>query len=166
MIIDMLMRLGIPTLTTTIYSPLSVAPEQSIKIAQQLPTQIGRIYGMAIYADGVTPDNKALITTSEAALIYLTLKEGMANFLEDLRLDDMLTVFSGAPVTRPVPYLPVNVPNTFDLSTSQYSNPTGIVAGANNKTIALKLWYISIETYNRLLADGTLLKNGELARRG
>jgi len=162
MILEMLMKLGVPTLTTTIYSPIPTTASQQIEIAKQLPTQIGRIYGMAIYCDSVTPDNKDLITTTDSQFLYLTLKEGMANFIEDLRLDDMVSVFSGSPVSRPLPYLSVNIPNTFDLSTSFYANPTGILAGANNKTIALKLWYISIETYNKLVKQGILLKNGEV----
>lgn len=158
------MKLGIPTLTTTIYSPIPATADNTIKIAVQLPTQIGRIYGLATYADSVTPAGQDLITTTDAQNLYLTLKEGMANFLEDVRLDDLLTSFSGTPVQRPYPYLPVNIPNTFDLSTSLYANPTNILAGANNKTIALKLWYISIDTYDRLVRTGILGVNGEFRK--
>lgn len=154
-----LFKLGIPTYTTTIYSSLPVAAEQTIPIAKQLPTQIGRIYGMAIYADTVTPDNKPLITTTDAGNLYLTFKDGATNFFEDLRLTDMLSEFTGVPSPRPNIYLPVNIPGGFDLSTSYYLNPTGIIAGVLGKTIALKLWFVSVTTYSTMLKKGLVLEN-------
>lgn len=163
MILETLFKLGVPTLKTAIYTPLPATAELQVEIAKQLPTQIGRIYGLSIYTDTVTPDQKNLITTTDSMSLYLTLKEGMANFLEDMRLDDMLYTFTGVPSNRPVNYFPCNIPNSFDLSTSFYSNPAGIVAGANNKTIALNLFYISIPTYNRLVKKNILMENGELA---
>lgn len=159
MFLQMLFKLGIPTYTTTIYSSLPVSSEVNIPIAKQLPTQIGRIYGMAIYCDSVTPDNKQLITTTDATNLYLTFKDGATNFFEDLRLTDLLSEFSGVPSPRPNSYLPVNIPGGFDLSTSFYINPTGIVAGATGKTIALKLWYVSVPTYSTMLKKGMVLEN-------
>lgn len=159
MFLEMLFKLGIPTYTTTIYSSIAATAEVQISIAKQLPTQIGRIYGMATYADSVTPDNKQLITTADASNLYLTFKDGATNFFEDLRLTDLLSEFSGVPATRLTNYLECNIPGGFDLSTSFYTNPTGIVAGLNGKTIALKLWYVSVPTYSTMLKKGLVLEN-------
>jgi hypothetical protein len=155
MFLQMLFKLGIPTYTTTIYSNIPSTAELNIPIAKQLPTQIGRIYGMAIYADSETPDNKTLISTTDAFNLYMTLKDGATNFFEEVRLTDMLTNFHNVPVTRPTNYLEVNIPGGFDLSTSYYINPTGIVTG----TIALKLWYISVATYSTMMKKGLVLEN-------
>lgn len=157
--LQMLFKLGIPTYTTTIYSNLPTAAQAEIPIARQLPTQIGRIYGMATYADSVTPSNAPLITTTDCTNLYLTFKDGATNFFEDLRLTDLLSEFTGVPTTRPQNYLACNIPGGFDLSTSFYSNPTGIVAGAAGKTIALKLWYVSVPTYSTMLKKGLVLEN-------
>lgn len=160
------LKLGIPTYTTTIYSPLpvSAATSNTFPIAKQLPTQIGRIYGMAVYCDTFTPDNKALITTANAQVLYLTLKDGATNFVEDLRLSDMQSQFLATPNARPTNYLPVNIPGGFDLSTSFYSNPTGLVTGPTNVTVALKLWYISVETYNTMTKNKIVMVNAGLPR--
>lgn len=160
MLIDKLFRLGIPTYTTTIFSPIPETASLIFPIAKQLPTQIGRIYGMAIYADSVTPSNDSLITTTDCTNLYMTLKDGATNFFENVRLTDLLSEFSGTPSPRPNNFLAVNIPGGFDLSTSFYSNPTGLVAGAGNTTVALQLWYVSVPTYNTMLKSGTVGKNG------
>jgi len=160
--LEILFKLGIPTYTTTIYTPLSVNGDLQLQIAKQLPKTIGRIYGLEIYADGVTPDRKQLITTTDAQNLYMTLKDGVNNFYEDVRLSEMLNQFSGVPVTRPTTYLSVNIPNTIDLSTSFYTNPTGIVAGANSKTIALKCWYITADVYKTMAKNKMVMSNANV----
>lgn len=162
MIVDFLLRLGIPTYTTTIYSPLPInaSTAQTFDIAKQLPTQIGRIFGMSVYTEGVTPDNKDNITTADAENLYLTFKDGATDFIEDLRLSDLVTNLTNS--QRQLPYVPVNIPGGFDLSTSFYRNPTAITAGANNKTVALKLWFISVPTYNTMLKKGIVAINADI----
>lgn len=158
--LEILFKLGIPTYSTTIYTPLPATPTLQNKIASQLPKSIGRIYGLQIYADTVTPDNKPLITTTDAQNLYITLKDGVNNFYEEVRLSDMLSEFAGVPTTRPLNYLPVNIPRTIDLSTSFYLNPT-LIPGALNKTIALKLWYITPAVYDLMVEKKFVMVNAE-----
>jgi len=167
----MLLHWGTPTYTTTLYTPLPAVAQTKLTIAKQLPTQIGWIYGFSIHCDTVTPDNDPLISTSEAQNLYMTLKHGATDFYEDVRLDDMLTVYGGTPNQRPLNYLPASIPGDFDLSTSYYKNPTGIVTpppapGVGTLTIALQIWYISMVTYNTLIANGALGSMGLLNKPG
>jgi hypothetical protein len=156
---QLLFKLGIPSYTTTLFTPIPATAVQQIQIAKQLPKSIGRIYGLSIYCDTVTPANDALITTTDAQNMYISLKDGTDLFYENVRLDDMLSTFTGVPSTRPQVYLPVSIQNEVDLSTSYYLNPTGIVAGANAKTIALKLWFIDKPTYNMMLKNKMFMTN-------
>lgn len=158
-----LFYLGIPTYRTTIFTPIPLTPQLTISLPKQLPTQIGRIIGLSVIADTVTPDNSPLITTTNAQNLYLFLRDGATEFFETVRLDDMLFNFAGVAAPDGRRYLPVNIPGDFDLSTSAFINPTGIVsapAPAAATTIALNLWYISTNTYNRLEMDGRVLRNG------
>lgn len=153
-------KLGIPTYTTNIYSAVPTTAVPQIPIAKQLPTQIGRIFGMSIYTDGVTPANAALISVANASNLYLTLKHGATNFFEDLRLSELMCVSATAnqvPIARDTNYMSCNIPGDFDLSTSFYSNPTSIIAG----TICLKLWYISTDTYYTLQRSGMVWNNAK-----
>ncbi len=151
-ILTKLFGLGIPTFTTTIYTPLPANAANSFQIGKEMPKSVGRIFGMAVYSDGVTPDGQDLITSTDAFNLYMNFKIGTSDFVEEHRLSDMLSFVAGSPVTtRSDPFMSVNIPNGLDLSVSKYLNPTGIVAGANNKTIALKLWYIGFNTYNEML---------------
>lgn len=165
-LLSLLFQKGIATYTTTIYTPIPANPAQSFQIGKDMPLQIGRIFGMAIYTDGLTPDQADLVTSTDAFNLYINLKVGSANFVEEHRLSDMISFVAGVPITtRSNPFMEVNIPDGLDLSTSKYLNPTGIVAGANNKTIALKLWYIGYETYNQLLKDNNVASFGEWGNR-
>lgn len=166
MIIEQLIKLGIPSYVTQIFTDIPTNAELNIQIAKQLPTQIGRIYGLSIYTDTVTPDNKPLITTTDAMNLYINLKHGATDFFENIRLDDMLSNFTGVPTLPSQKWLPVNIPGDFDLSTSSYINPTSIVsaaAPAAATVIALNLWYISQKAYNTLEDQGLVLENGMLS---
>lgn len=156
---DLLIKLGIPTYSTTIYTPITA--DVKIQIAKQLPTTVGMIFGLSIYCDTVTPDNKALITTSDAQNLYVSLVDGTNQFYQEVRLDDMLMEFAGVPAPKPQNYLPVMIPNTIDLSTSFYLNPTGIGPGANTKTIALKLWYVTTPVYKHMVETGMVMVNAK-----
>lgn len=163
--IQQLIYWGIPSYRTTIFTPLPTGVTTEIQIAKQLPTQIGRIFGMSVYCDTVTPANQPLITTANATNLYLNLVHGATKFFEVTRLDDLN--YNPAVATIAVQalekWLPVNIPGDFDLSTSVYFNPTGIVSAvppAAPTNIALNLWYISEAAYKTLVKKGMVLNNG------
>ena len=115
---------------------------------------------MSIYCDTVTEDNLPLISTANAQALYLNLKWGAADFIQNIRLDDMLFNFAGATGLSPTRYLPVNVPKDFNLDQSRYINPTMIPGPLN---ISLNLWYISTLTYARMEKLGLVQVNAEPA---
>lgn len=145
----MLFRMGIATWTTDIVTPLPAnnagLGSANFPIGKVLPTDIGFIYGISTYADSIDPDGNALITTTQAQGIYVTLKDGATSFYEDMKLSDFLNEFAGSPVVRPDKYTPTNIPR-FDISKSFYSNPNLFV----NATIRLKLWYIQENDWNKM----------------
>lgn len=141
---------NIPTQFTNIVLTFPTTVQNKLTIPDKLQTNIGLIYGISIYTDTVTADNQTLITTTEAALLYLTLKKGSADFIDSTRLDDLLFQFSGVPTLPADKYLPVHIPAPFSLDQSFISNPTGIVAPAApaTKAIQLNLWYINMNMYD------------------
>lgn len=150
---------GVATLFTTILITLPTSGSQNIPIAKQLPNQIGMIYGLSIDVGQKDPNNNNLITLAQSALLYITLKKGSANFIENMRMDKLL--FNNADATgnlsNPNRYLPVNVPGDFDLDTSFLTNPTGITSGV----VSLNLWYITKTTMQTLKASGVVKVNGK-----
>ena len=162
-IIQQLIYWGIPSYRTSILTPLPSGVTAEIQIAKQLPTQIGRIFGLSVYTDTVTPANQPLITSADATNLYINLKHGATEFYETTRLDDLNFNPAGVPVLPADKWLPVNIPGDFDLSTSKYFNPTGIVSAAAPAAptfIMLNLWYISTEAYKTLQSKGYVLVNG------
>jgi len=139
---SILFNLGCPTWVEDVQTTLPAVASAKQQIGNQLPTNIGYIYGLATYTDGVDADNNTLISTTDASNLYLTLQDGPTQFYQQIRLWDLLTVFAGTPVLRPQPYTPVNIPY-FDLSKSFYQNPTGVV----DATIRLKLYYIQMDAW-------------------
>lgn len=163
-IIQQLIYWGIPSYRTQIVTPIPTGITQEIQIAKQLPTQIGRIFGMSVYTDTVTPGNLPLITTADATNLYINIVHGATTFFENTRLDDLNFNPAGVPVLPADKWLPVNIPGDFDLSTSKYLNPTGIVSAAAPAAatqIWLNLWYISEQSYKTLQARGFVLVNGQ-----
>jgi len=154
---EILFKAGIPTYVTSIITPIPTAVQVTLPIAKTIPQQIGLIFGLSIYADTVDPSNNPLITTANAQSLYMVLKDGPTDFFQPVRLSDMLQEFAGVPVIRNEKYLPVNIPGNFDLSTSSYLNPTGIVsavAPALATVIMLDIWFISTEAYIWMMKKG------------
>ena len=112
---------------------------------------------MSIYADSVDPANNPDITSANSTNLFLNFKDGPTIFVDSLRLSDLNYNPAGFPNVNPERYLPVNIPGNFDLSTSFYANPTGIVsaaAPAAPTVIQLELWFISTEAYKWLMSKG------------
>jgi hypothetical protein len=148
-----LFREGIATwlgdIVTSLPADNNGAGSQKFQIGKNLATNIGFIYGLSMYADGTDPNGTQLITTTQAQNMYLGLYDGATNFIQYLRLSDLLNEFAGSPIVRAQKYLPVNVP-VFDLSQSDYYNPNVYV----NATLRLKLWYITNSDFDKLKATG------------
>lgn len=156
-----MIKQGIPYYRAAINTQISTENQLNIPLPKQLPTDIGRVFGLSTYCDGFSTDNSPLITSANAQNLYLNLKDGATDFFTPVRLDDLQFNFAGVP-DKGERYLPVNIPR-FDLSTSFFINPTGIVSAASPakaKVITLNVWYININTYNRLVAKGEVLQNG------
>lgn len=155
-----LVTYGLNTYRTTIFIPIPTGAQVEIQLPKQTPTNIGRIFGLSIYADTVAPDNSPLITTAQAQLLYLTFKDASTEFWEKVRLDDLLFNFAGVPTPSGERFYDVNLPGQFDLSTSFITNPTGIISAAAPAAptqIALNVHYISRQSYHKLLNAGIVL---------
>lgn len=145
-IVSQLFRLGVTTMVTDIVTVIPATSNTKFDIGKVLQENIGFIYGLSIYADGVDEQGNTLISTAQAQSIYITFKNGATEFIETIRLDDLLNVFAGTPVVRPQKFTQVNIP-VFDLSKSFYQNPLGLGSGL---TIKLKLWYIDKKVAHQL----------------
>jgi hypothetical protein len=154
------LKLGIPTYQMTVQTDIPGTATLQIPIGKILNTNIGRIYGMSIYTDGKTIDNKLLPTFAQSNLLYLQLVYGATQFITGIRLSDM--VYRNAAATAPAqrPYFPVNIPYNFSLDQSFFVNPTSIVTVT---TIAWNLFYISMAGYKKLEEKGFVLINGEIS---
>lgn len=139
---DILFKLGVTSFVTDIITTLPNPVSTSFQVGKILQTDIGFIYGLSTYADGLDEAGNTLITTTQAQGIYLTLQDGPTAFLETIRMSDLLNEFAGSPVVRPAKYTPVRI-ERFDLSKSSYKNPNSFI----NATIHLKLWYIQSDVW-------------------
>lgn len=166
---ELFFRLGIPEYTTDIVTPLPFQSTPEIPIAKILQTDVGWIYGLSVYADRVDPVSGIAITTTQAENLYLQLRNGTINFGQYIALDDLLATYAGTPVSRPVRYLPYNIPGTyaepngegvqphFDISTSSFLNPLGYLSAASpapQTIIRLKVWYIPTFACTQLAKHG------------
>lgn len=157
---DTLFQWGITSYVLGIETSISTANQRNIPIAKQIEQPVGLIFGFSIQTDTVTPANDPLITTANAENLYLNLKDGNAEFFMPVRLDQMIFNFSGFPNTNEDRFMRVNIKGNFDLSTSYYSNPTGIVSVEDEiTTILLQMWYISTESYLFLIEKGVVVEN-------
>ena len=151
-ITEILFRLGITTFVQDIITVLPATASTNFQVGKNLPTDVGFVYGLSTYADGLDPDGNTLITTTQAQGIYLTLQNGATQFLAQLRMDDLLNAYAGSPVVRPDKFTPVNIP-LFDLSKSFYQNPNNYSSAIVQTSIRLKLWYIQREVFEKLEND-------------
>ena len=143
---DRLFHLGVASFITEIITPYPATPQQTFQIGKTLSQDVGFIYGLQTYADGVDVANTALPSTTQCQNTFVLMKNGSTNFMEPVRLDDLLCVFSGIPEVRNSRYVRMNIPR-FDISSSQYLNPTMIVGPIN---IHLRLWYIQANDWKRI----------------
>ena len=169
MLHDIIIKYGIPSYFESIQTDIPTGAGQlNIPIAAILPTQIGRIYGISTYVQMTgatkTADNKTLITVAQAGLLFLNLKWGATNFIQNLRMSELISEPAGlnavaTPISNDngVNYLPVNIPWDFSLDQSSYINPSLI----NSGTICLNLWYISKQTYETMIKENIVGINGK-----
>jgi hypothetical protein len=153
---EWLNRLGIPTMQTQVLT-LLVAGQQLQLIAANMQKSIGRIYGMSIDCNTVTPLNAALITSAQAMSMYITFVKGTDNYFGPLRLDNLDFNPVGVPALPAQKYFPVNIPGEIDLDKSFYSNPL-LVAAVN---IQLNLFYIDKATYALMEKEKIVLRNAQ-----
>lgn len=150
---EMLFKNGVATWIQDIVTALPISTgstgSSEFQIGKNLATNIGFIYGLSVYADGVDNSGATLISTTQAQNMYLSLADGGTQFVQYIRLSDLLNEFAGSPVVRPDKFTPLNVP-VFDLSQSYYYNPNLYI----NATIRLKLWYIKKADFTMLKASG------------
>lgn len=143
-----LLQLGVPSYMMSIYITLPTSQQQSFEIAKQMPTQIGWIYGISTYVDGFTPENKPLISNSNAESLYLLFKDGGTEFAASKRLSEL--VFQTPVVERDMWYC--NIPGNIDLSQSKIQNPQLLVGTGAGECIMLNLYYIDWTSYFNLIA--------------
>lgn len=142
---QLLFKLGIASWAQDIITPIPTTAATTFQIGKTLPTNVGFIYGLSTYADGLDPEGNTLITTTQAQGLYLNLQDGATQFFESIRMDDLLNTFAGTPVVRPQKYMPVCIPD-FDLSKSVYQNPNSFISG----TIRLKIWYVQTKDWKHV----------------
>lgn len=152
-----LFKLGIPTYCYSVETDITA--NNSIKIGETLPQDLGWIYGLSTNATGVTARDQTKLLPSFAQLsnLYLNLKYGQSIFVNGLRLCDLLFLdpASGIPINSSR-YLEVNVPLNTDLKLSFIDNPT-LITGV---TCVLNLYYIDKISYSTLVKQGLVLQNG------
>jgi len=161
---DLLIKLGVPTYTTQIFKDLNATVTgNTIELGDDVPTNLGWIYGMSIHTDGFKPSDasKSLITLANAYDLWFTFVYGTANVTQYTRLSDM--VFNVPPSTtrngvrtQELNYMPISTPQGGDWRKSIITNPTGITTG----TIMMNLFFIDEVTYQNLVASGVLWKGG------
>ena len=90
----LLFQLGIGTWVMDIVTAFPATAQSQITIGKTLPTNIGFIYGITSYADGVDALNQPLPSTNQSTQIYLTLQNGSTIFFEKVRLSDFQNDFA------------------------------------------------------------------------
>ena len=141
----LLFQLGIGTWVMDIVTAFPATAQSQITIGKTLPTNIGFIYGITSYADGVDALNQPLPSTNHSTQIYLTLQNGSTIFFEKVRLSDFQNDFAGVPNSRIQKFTPVLIPS-FDLSKSYFDNPSGVVS----VNVRMKFWYIQASDLPKL----------------
>lgn len=160
-ILDLLFAHSIPSYNLNIETTMQASVQ--FPLGGNLPTNIGCIYGASVYTDGVNFSNNDLITTNDAFNMYVNFRMSTDDMIEQLRLSDLVNFVAGSPVTtRPYPFTQVLIPNRIDLTKSYYLNPTLIGPGGNNKTVVLKLWYISVGSWKYLNELGLIKDEGKM----
>lgn len=155
---------GVPTFIKNLIIQIPVNATVDIPMPKQMPQQIGLIYGLTSYTDTFSPANNPLITSADATVLYLILKDGNTEFIEPLRLDDLQNTVVGVPLSRSERYWRCNIPGNFDLSASLVKNPTGIVSApvpAAPTEILIGVKFISTDSV-KYLVDNKYLSESVL----
>ena len=137
---------------------ITINGQQNQTIGGELQTDIGVIYGLSSYTDGVAFDGSTLITTAQAETLFLNIKKGKIFTVQNLKLSDLQNEFAGSPLIRTDKYTPMIIyREDFDLSSSQIINPTLIPNGS--AVIILNFWYIDVEDLQMLEAHGLIFND-------
>ena len=153
---ELCFRLGIPTYVQAL--SIDITTKQTINFPKNLPEQIGWIYGINTWVDGKTVDNAALITEANAILLWLTLVAGQTQFINPIRVDDLIFDQANGCDQR---YMPINIPAQISLDQCFITNPTAIASGV----FIFNMRYIDMKSYNYLVSEGLLRVNGESKKR-
>lgn len=159
-ITDLLFRMGVGTWCTDLITEMPTVAKKEFQIGKTMPTDVGFIYGLAMYADGVDAANIPLISTTQAQNMYVTLQDGPTQFLQTCRLSDLLSEFAGSPVIRPDKFMPVNIP-TFDISKSTYQNPLLFTSGI----LHLRLWYVNMHDWEKVKKNFPFEKQADTVKK-
>jgi hypothetical protein len=160
--LDLLYKFRLPLLQTNIETTISTTAQSSIQIVKTMPEDIGIIIGCSIDVTGTSVNGNTLITAAESDVLYLQMKQGNADFLNYVRLSNLIYVLGAGNIfTNPYRYMPLNIPATIiSLDKSAYANPTGLVSAApptKPKCISLNLWYITPIMVNYLVDKGAIM---------
>jgi hypothetical protein len=151
-ITSLIFNLGVATWCTDIITVIPTAITPTIQVGKTLPSDVGFIYGISTYVDGLKDaDGNTLPTTTQGQNLFLTLQTGSTQFMSQIRLTDFSNElsFGGGYQIRDSIFRPVNIP-AFDLSKSYYQNPASIVSSLTTIAIRLKLWYIQEQDWTRV----------------
>lgn len=110
-----------------------------IQISQRLTQNILKLYGVACYTDpGLAPNGDNLISSADAANLYLTIFQGKNQQIQQLRISDLVYDVNAQTRSGENKYLTVNIDQTIDLDKSFIDNPSNVAA----VTLLLAFWYI------------------------
>lgn len=143
---DKLFQLGVTTFMTDVITPIPTPGQTTFQIGKVLSEDIGYIYGISSYADTVDELGISLPSTTQMQNLWFGGQNGSTQFIQYMRMDDFLNVFSGTPEVRDSHYRRVSIPY-FDISKSEFKNPTNIAGPIN---IHLKMWYIQKNVWAKI----------------
>jgi len=149
--LNMLTRHGLMYNVVNIITPFPAVATQQIAVGSKMPTDVGFIFGLSVFANSVSPGGSTLLTFAQTGTVYLQLKRGSNNVLNQVRLDQY--VVNTADATRSnyaQPYVETYLPADISLDQSLYFNPTGVL----NSSVMLNFWYVNTETTKALLSLG------------
>jgi hypothetical protein len=149
---------GVPTYKTQIFVDLPASAENSIELGNTVPENIGWIYGLSINVGGTKPmdASKNLISLANSYDLWLILKYGSSDFIDQFRLSNMVYNTYATARSQVQNYMPVSIPMGTDWKKSTIQNMTSITS----VTIMLDIYFIDIPTYKNLTASGVIWERG------
>jgi hypothetical protein len=166
MVHEWLLKHGCKTRVLQIKTVLNAQNSQNL--GSQLQTNVGLIFGLSVYADGIDFANQTLITSNQAYSLFLNLVHGDKEIIQQFRLVDLLNQVNGSPLDRSAKYTEFIIKaEDLQLDISQYLNPLLIGGAASLATpaVVLNLWYIN--RYDRMMLqnNGILLEIDRLSEK-